>query len=663
MLSGETIRVVVCGDEGVGKSSLITSLVKETFVSNIEHVIPPINIPVSTFELLTSTPAPSSILLIDTSVSDTAALQQELRNAHVIWLVYADHYTYERITLYWLLMFRDIGVNLPVVLCANKCDEDQDAPLPNVTSTDNSNSVENLGEAFIPILKKYKEIEACIRCSAKESYNVNEAFYLCQRAITHPILPLFDSKQGSLKPDVITALKRIFFLCDKDQDGFLNDAEFLELQLRCFGAELQPSDHQLLKATIAGLLPTYDEARGLSVDAFLLLNKIYSEKGRHETIWSILRSFQYTDSLSLDDKFLHPFLNVPASASVELSPQGYRFFVDLFLIFDKDNDGGLNEHELTELFSPTPGVPKLWQETNFPQTIVCNENGYVTLQGWLAQWLMTTFLDYHTTLAYLAYLGFESKFKTTKVSTVSALKVTKQRKRRQRKGRSFRAQITDRNVFSCFVVGESNSGKTSLLQSFLGRSYSNTYSPTIQPRTVVNNVELRGGKQCYLILEELGRLEPAILENQKRLNQCDVICYAYDSSDPESFQYIVDLREQYPGLDNIPCVYVALKADLDRQQQRCDVQPDNYTRDLYLPPPSHVSSSWPTSLNELFVRMVETAQVPSSATPGLEPEPEDVGMSPIVLAGGAVGVMACLSIWFWRRGIVEGVKAVTARKQ
>ena len=43
-------------------------------------------------------------------------------------------------------------------------------------------------------------------------------------------------------------------------------------------------------------------------------------------------------------------------------------------------------------------------------------------------------------------------------------------------------------------------------------------------------------------LEELGELEPAILENEARLNACDVVCYTYDSSDPDSFAYIVDLR-------------------------------------------------------------------------------------------------------------------------
>ncbi len=47
-------------------------------------------------------------------------------------------------------------------------------------------------------------------------------------------------------------------------------------------------------------------------------------------------------------------------------------------------------------------------------------------------------------------------------------------------------------------------------------------------------------------LEELGELEPAILENQAKLDACDIICYTYDSSDPNSFSHIVELRVCWP---------------------------------------------------------------------------------------------------------------------
>ncbi len=636
----DSIRVIVCGDEGVGKSSLIASLVKEKYVPNIQHVIPELIIP---RDFSNSSHSPNSTIVVDTSSSDTYTLQYEVRQADVIWLVYSDHYTYERISLYWIPTFRSLGVNLPIVLCNNKVDIDKSIKEETV-----------INEEFIPLLQEFKEIEACIRCSAKENYNVIQAFYLCQRAVTYPIAPLYDYKDSNLKTLAVAALKRIFYLCDKDQDEVLNDKEFLELQEKCFHKTMDINELHLIKSTLNTSIPGSAGQNGITEEGFLALNKLYVEIGRHETIWGILRAYHYTDSLSVDDKCLHPKMEVSQNSSVELSPKGYQFLVDLFLLFDKDNDGGLNEQELTKLFYPTPGIPRSWKECNFPKSVVCNEQGDITLQGWLAQWSMCTFLDYKTTLEYLGYFGYSDRVESSghwngEESTTTALHVTKQRKIRKRYGKTYRSTVGDRTVFNCFIIGARGCGKTSLLISFLGRQYSSAYSPTIQPRLVVNNVELKGGKQCYLIIQELGELEGAILENKTKLESCDVICFAYDSSDPESFQYLIDLRSKYPELDNIPAVYVALKADLDRQQQRADLQPEPYTRSLYLGPPMHISSGWSSSLGELLGQLVQAAADPKTATPGLKPEPEsELMMTPFALGCGALGFMTLISLWYLR---------------
>lgn len=519
-----------------------------------------------------------------------------------------------------------------------------------------------LEDEMIPIMKEFKEIQACIRCSALEHYNVNEAFYLCQRAVTHPITPLFDSKEGCLKPACVQALKRIFFLSDCDQDGVLSDREFFLLQVKCFKKPLESRELMQLKETLITTSPTSVSESGISEEGFILLNQIFAVKGRHETIWGILRAFHYTDSLSLADSFLYPKLDVPENSNVELSPEGYRFLVDTFVLFDKDNDGGLNETELISLFKPTPGIPKLWQEFNFPHSTVRNESGDITLQGWLAQWSMTTNLDYKTTMEYLALLGFESSQLNTLATPsinygyssrkiIDALKVTKPRKRRNPASRSYRNSIVDRSVFNCFVVGSRGSGKSSLLNAFLNRPFSEDYSPTIRPITVVNSVEVHGGKQCYLILEELGELELAVLDNKSRLDNCDVLCCTYDSADPESFAYLVELRKKYPLLDNIPAVYVALKADLDRQQQRSDQQPDVYTRELKMPVPLHVSVQWPTALNELFIQLAEAARVPGPATPRFDDDEEEFTLMPTILVATALGAMAITISWIWRSSI------------
>lgn len=436
-------------------------------------------------------------------------------------------------------------------------------------------------------------------------------------------------------------------MSDTDQDGYLSDVDFNELQKKCFQKSIDPADLAHIKDALLELSPTAVSSEGISEEGFILMNKIYSEKGRHETTWGILRSFHYTDSLSLENKFLYPKLDVPINSSVELSPEGYRFFVDLFLLFDKDNDGGLNQVELDSLFRPTPGIPRLWQEFNFPQTTVRDESGNITLQGWLAQWSMSTYLDYKTTMEYLALLGFESQQQKMRKIT-DALKVTKARKRRSPSTRSYRNSVVDRNVFNCYVVGSRGSGKTSLLTAFLNRPFTETYSPTIKPFTCVNSVEMHGGKQCYLILEELGELEPAVLENQSRLDGCDVLCFVYDSADPESFAYLVELCKTYPMLETLPAVYVALKADLDRQQQRSPVQPDVYTRDLNMASPLHVSVQWPTALNELFVQLAEAALLPGTATPRSDIEEEESNLMPMLAIAAGLSALAVTLSWYWR---------------
>jgi len=574
------VRICVCGDEGTGKSSLITSLVKDVFVTNkIQPILPQITLPPTL-----GTPENVTTVIVDTSAlpQERENLRRELRKANVILLVYSDHYSYERVALFWMPFFRSLGVNVPVVLCANKSDLQTNGSTPQVVA-----------DEMLPVMNEFKEIDSCIRTSAKEHYNINEAFYLCQKAVTHPIAPLYDSKEGDLKPAAVAALRRIFYLCDKDQDGYLNDREIQAFQQKCFDRQLAEDDLANIKRTVQKFLPHAASEHGITADGFVLLNKLFAEKGRHETVWIILRKFQYTDSLSLKDTFLHPKFDVPQFASAELSPIGYRFFVDLFLLHDKDNDGGLNDQELATLFAPTPGLPPSWIDSAFPSSTVRNEAGYVTLQGWLAQWSMTTFEEPKTTLEYLAYLGFET---TDRGGTTTALRMTKPRKHRDKPGR------VERNVFLCYVLGAAGSGKSSLLNAFLNRPFSPTYNPTIQPRSAVNSVELRGGKQCYLILQELGEVESAILENSAKLERCDLLCYTYDSSDPESFAYIVGLRERYPALPALPGVFVALKADEDKAMQRGDVQPDEYTEAAKIAGPLHTSVQWDT-ISELFVHV------------------------------------------------------------
>ncbi|KAG7440843.1 mitochondrial Rho GTPase [Guyanagaster necrorhizus] len=555
------VRILLVGDEGVGKSTIVTSLIKESYVAHVQHIVPEVTIPPEV------TPENVTTYIVDSGAGpqDRSHLEAEIRKAHVICVVYSidNPNSFDRIPTYWLPHFRQLGVNVPVILVGNKID---------LRGGEVTN--EALEDEIIPIMNEFKEVETCVECSAKMPLNVSEVFYFAQKAVLHPTAPLYDSRDHVLKPACVKALRRIFKLCDTDKDGILDPAELNEFQRKCFDAPLQLQELEGIREMVREHAEGGVRDGGLTEDGFLYLHTIFIQRGRLETTWTVLRKFGYAEDLRLTEAFLSPKFDVSPDCSVELSPLGYQFLTDLFETCDKDQDGALKSSELEAVFSTTPGNP--WATQRFPDTTLTDDTGAVTLQGWLAQWSMTTLLDHKTTLAYLAYLGYPDEPRT------SALQITRARKIDRRKGKVLR------NVFLCFLCGAAGCGKTSLLRAFIGKPFRETYEPTTKPISVVNAVDIDGSEK-YLVLQEFGsKYEAETLRNSKKTDLVDVIVYVHDSSDTNSFSYISNLRQQY-SLDHIPTLFVATKSDLDLAQQRHEVQPDVYCRRLGLQVPVSVS--------------------------------------------------------------------------
>ncbi|KAL4080906.1 P-loop containing nucleoside triphosphate hydrolase protein [Scleroderma citrinum] len=581
------VRILLVGDDGVGKSTIITSLIKESFVPHVQHVVPEVTIPPEV------TPENVTTYIVDSGAGpqDRQHLESEIRKAHVICVVYSidNPNSFDRIPTFWLPHFRQLGVNVPVILVGNKID---------LRGGEVTN--EALEDEIIPIMNEFKEVETCVECSAKLPLNVSEVFYFAQKAVLHPTAPLYDSRDHVLKPACISALKRIFKLCDANKDGVLDAAELNEFQSKCFDAPLQLQELEGIKEMVREHADGGVRDNGLTEAGFLYLHTIFIQRGRLETTWTVLRMFGYGEDLKLTESFLLPKFDVPHDCSVELSPKGYQFFTDIFETFDKDQDGALKTTELEELFSTSPGDP--WANQKFPDTTLADDSGAVTLQGWLAQWSMTTLLDHKTTLAYLAYLGYPDEQRT------SALLTTRPRRVDRRKGKA------TRNVFLCYVCGAAGSGKTSLLRSFAGKPFREAYEPTSKILSVVNAVDIDGSEK-YLVLQEFGsKYEAEVLRANKKLDLADLIVHVYDSSDTNSFSYISNLRQQY-NLDHIPTLFVATKSDLDLAQQRHEVQPDVYCRRLGLQVPVAVSVKTRQTA-DVFHEMCRIAMNPHAAIPG-----------------------------------------------
>ncbi|KAI0689049.1 mitochondrial Rho 1 [Cytidiella melzeri] len=581
------VRILLVGDAGVGKSTIVTSLIKESYVAHVQHVVPEVTIPPEV------TPENVTTYIVDTGSmeQDRPHLETEIRKAHVICVVYAidNPHTFDRIPTYWLPYFRQLGVNVPVILVGNKID---------LRGGEVTN--EELSAEVLPIMEDFKEVDTCVETSSKLLLNVPEVFYHAQKAVLHPVAPLYDSREHVLKKECVAALRRIFKICDLNKDNVLDASELNEFQRKCFDTPLQSQELEGIKDTVRDHIDNGLRDNELTEEGFLYLLTSFIQLGRQETTWAVLRKFGYGEDLKLTEDFLYPRFDVPHDCSVELSNLGIKFLTETFTAFDKDHDGALKQEELEDLFSTSSGNP--WASQRFPDTTVTSDTGAVTLQGWLAQWSMTTLLNYKTTLEYLAYLGYLDTPRT------SALQITRPKKAERRKGKS------TRSTFLCYVCGAAGSGKTSLLRAFVGRKFSEEYEPTKRMNSVVNTVAIEG-REINLVLQEFGsRYEAETLKSARKTDLADVIVYVHDSSDTNSFSYISNLRQQY-NLDHIPTLFVATKSDLDLALQRHEVQPDVYCRRLQLQVPVAVSVKT-DQMADVFHQIGQIAIHPLAAIPG-----------------------------------------------
>ena len=195
-------------------------------------------------------------------------------------------------------------------------------------------------------------------------------------------------------------------ICDENNDGVLSDDELNAFQCKCFGSPLQASALEDVKSIVKRTIRDGIFDDGLTQTGFLFLHTLFIQRGRHETTWTVLRKFGYNDRLELDDSFLHPFLEIPAGCSAELTASGYRFLTSLFEKFDSDGDGALSPSELEALFSVCPRIPSYFEPKNLITTVHTNDLGWPSLRGFLSGWTLVTHIEPRTTQEFLAYTGY-----------------------------------------------------------------------------------------------------------------------------------------------------------------------------------------------------------------------------------------------------------------
>ncbi|XP_029480472.1 mitochondrial Rho GTPase 1-A isoform X1 [Oncorhynchus nerka] len=552
------VRILLVGEPKVGKTSLIMSLVSEEFPQVVPYRAEEITIPAD----VTPERVPTHIVDYSEAEQTDEQLSSEISKANVICIVYAvnNKKSIEKVTSHWIPLINDNtdkDSRVPVILVGNKSDLVEHSSM----------------ETILPVMNQYTEIETCVECSAKNLKNISELFYYAQKAVLHPTGPLYCPEEKQMKPACIKALTRIFKVSDLDNDGILNDNELNFFQRTCFNAPLVSQALEDVKNVVRKNVIDGVCDNGLTLKGFLFLHTLFIQRGRHETTWTVLRRFGYDDDLELHQDYLFPLtLKVPPDCTTELNHNAYLFLQSVFDKHDKDRDCALSPEELKDLFDVFPYMP--WGP-DVNNTVCTNDEGWITYQGYLSQWTLTTYLDVQRCLEYLGYLGYS--IISEQESQAVAITVTRDKKIDLQK------KQTQRSVFRCNVFGDSGSGKSGFLQAFLGRNLArqNTVSEEHMSYYAISTAYVYG-QEKYLLLHEVFPDFDVLSDTDLA---CDIVCLVYDASNPHSFEYCARVFKQYFMDTKTPCMMIAAKSDLQEAKQLYALTPLEFCRKHKMPPP------------------------------------------------------------------------------
>ncbi|XP_073902476.1 mitochondrial Rho GTPase 1 isoform X2 [Castor canadensis] len=533
----------------VGKTSLIMSLVSEEFPEEVPPRAEEITIPAD----VTPERVPTHIVDYSEAEQSDEQLHQEISQANVICIVYAvnNKHSIDKVTSRWIPLINertDKDSRLPLILVGNKSD------LVEYSSM----------ETILPIMNQYTEIETCVECSAKNLKNISELFYYAQKAVLHPTGPLY---------------------CPEEKERI------------CFNTPLAPQALEDVKNVVRKHISDGVADSGLTLKGFLFLHTLFIQRGRHETTWTVLRRFGYDDDLDLTPEYLFPLLKIPPDCTTELNHHAYLFLQSTFDKHDLDRDCALSPDELKDLFKVFPYIP--WGP-DVNNTVCTNERGWITYQGFLSQWTLTTYLDVQRCLEYLGYLGYS--ILTEQESQASAITVTRDKKIDLQK------KQTQRNVFRCNVIGMKGCGKSGVLQALLGRNLMRQKKIRDDHRSyyAINTVYVYG-QEKYLLLHDISESE--FLTEAEII--CDVVCLVYDVTNPKSFEYCARIFKQHFMDSRIPCLIVAAKSDLHEVKQEYSLSPTDFCRKHKMPPPqAFTCNAADAPSKDIFVKLTTMAMYP-----------------------------------------------------
>ncbi|KAG6975049.1 hypothetical protein JG687_00000001 [Phytophthora cactorum] len=565
-LKPQVVRIEVLGDEKVGKTSLICSLVSRHFSEKVPSVLLNVQIPAEESD------ENVIISITDTSsrVSDLMRVTNAAKRSDAILLVYdlTRPETFQRLRRW--LDFIAKNKEIPVVLVANKVDINAVTPttdgpyasqvrhLVNTYPVSNSCDIDIAEDRRMLTLGLLQFVVSEVECSAKNFTQVAQAFFLAQKAVLYPVAPLYNEKKRQLQPKCRKAIKRTFRLYNRDRSGILSREELNEYQYDCFGVRLLSAEIDTLMDYLSSVEPSgvAPDRSGLFVEGFIYLWWLFIDRNRPESGWQVLRSLGYNNELHLEippERLQLPPYDDDQSA--QLTPQAVDFLTNLFRQFDANKDNNIAENEVEDIFSICEDESAPWTTCSAISSPLLYERTLVdgkptlSLAVWLACWSFVAQENPQKLLETLFYLGYNDKLFPA-VEFVKSRSLTR------------KATRIERNVVSCYIFGSPESGKEHFVRTFVGGKEAALSDEEQIILRAIGAVPDRDTTKYLFITEALSDDEIEM--------KADVLLLVLNPEDEPSKIFVEELDKKLPS--SIPHVVISYKPETHDEDVEVDIE-------------------------------------------------------------------------------------------
>ena len=425
-------------------------------------------------------------------------IRTELKLSNVVLLIYdiSKPESIDRITSFWCEFISET-TDSPIVIVGSKADQ-----RPN-------SETRSLEDLMRDIIKKYKQCEMILECSALNSINIKEVFTFAQQVVLYPTSPLYDTTSKDLTEEYKRALVLVFLRCDRGKRNYLTDADVIQLHSEVFAAHLNEEDVARIKEVIKQELESGVNDYGITLQGFYHLQKMMIKRQKINVCWNLLSHYGFNKDLNLEIEFT---LNKSADQSVELTRVAISHLEHLFNKYAEN--GILLFDSFSEIFKAVACPP--WEPKNSDRAVwrkvfdmVPSHGEGFYMHDWLGLWHLLTLQDYRNALLYLVYTGCDLPYNDLFLATHEREVM----------------EVNYRRVFCGFVLSDEGEENKWIIEKFIDNSISDDNLNTRWACKVVEESEVLWENKFLVLVA----YPPGFTGFAKSVHMCDVAVIVSES--------------------------------------------------------------------------------------------------------------------------------------